>query len=57
LQLIEKAMTLAAATTLMADGRRRFGWFGAASTVQNTAINTCNQVSSAYFNSQPMNFN
>jgi hypothetical protein len=48
--LNEKAMTLAAATTLMTDGRRRPGWFGAASTVLNTAINTRNQVSSAYFN-------
>jgi hypothetical protein len=50
LQLIEKAMTLAAATILITDGRRRPGWFEAASTVLNTAINTRNQVSSAYFN-------
>jgi hypothetical protein len=49
-QLIENAMTLAAATTLMTDGRRRPGWFEAASTVLNTAIDTRSQVSSAYFN-------
>jgi hypothetical protein len=49
-QLVEKAMALAAATTLMTYGRRRRGWFEEASTVLNTAIKTRNQVSSAYFN-------
>jgi ectoine hydroxylase-related dioxygenase (phytanoyl-CoA dioxygenase family) len=37
LQLIEKAMTLAAETTLMTDGRRRPGWFETASTVLDAA--------------------
>jgi hypothetical protein len=50
LQLIEKAMTLAAETTLMTDGRRRPGWFEAASTVLDAATDTRNQISSAYFN-------
>jgi hypothetical protein len=40
LQLIEKAMTLEAETTLLTDGRRRPGWFEAASTVLNIATNT-----------------
>jgi hypothetical protein len=50
LQLIEKAMTKAAATTIMADERRRPVWFEAASTVLNKTINTRNQASSEYFN-------
>jgi hypothetical protein len=50
LQLIEKAMTLASATTLMTDGRRRPCWFEEASTALSTAFNTRIQVLSAYFN-------
>jgi adenylosuccinate synthase len=49
LQSIEKAMTSAAETALVTDGRRRPGWFEATLTVLNTAINTRNQASSAYF--------
>jgi hypothetical protein len=50
LQLIEKAMSLAAEKTLMTDGRRRPGQFEAASTVLDVAIDIRNQISSAYFN-------
>jgi hypothetical protein len=45
-------MILVQATVLLKDRRRRPAWFKAASTVLHTAINTRNQVSSAYFDYQ-----
>jgi hypothetical protein len=53
LKLIEKVVTLAATTTLSTDGRRRLGWFEAASTVLKTAIKYHRRISIT----QPINFN